>query len=150
MAEPGGGSGDKKADQPAPPTLDVAFLQAALRGATDAQSAASTPNTGPAAAGATPAAPSEPLAPAAAKISLPLFPQAPQDEFEKAKSEIAAWITANPLVQLVMTGMRKDEHIMEFTVGPSSAPFQVIFNENWRPMVRACATCHSLSHGPGR
>lgn len=133
--EPSGGSGDKKPEQPTASTLDVAFLQAALKGAASNSEATSAPNTTtPAAALATP---SEPLIPAAAKITLPLFPAAPQDDFEKAKSDIAAWITANPTIQLVMTGLRKDEHIMDFTVGPTNAAFQVIFNENWRPMVRS-------------
>lgn len=138
-----GGSGEKKEAQS--PVLDVAHLQAALRGAQDAQSSASSTNSTPAVAPAALAAPSEPQVPAAAKISLPVVAQEPVDDFEQAKNDIAAWIRTNPAVQLAMTGLRKDEHIMEFTVGPSNSAFQVIFNENWRPMVRVLFPSLSLS-----
>lgn len=77
--------------------------------------------------------------PTISSVNIPTTPQA-ITPLDKLKSDLQSWINSHPAALLAIINVKAEEFSMEFTIGPQHVPFQVIFNDSWKPMVSISKT----------
>jgi hypothetical protein len=80
----------------------------------------------------------KPQLPAAtpAAVPTPAPKNAQLSPLEYAKDTIQTWQSFNRHVNLKLVSVQDTQFLMDFTVGPLNSAFQVLFTDQWRPMVR--------------
>ncbi len=68
-------------------------------------------------------------------VPAPVVKNASLSPLEYAKDTIQTWQSFNRHVNLKLGAVQETEFLMNFTVGPTNAAFQVLFTDQWRPMV---------------
>jgi len=65
----------------------------------------------------------------------PTAKNTPLSPLEYAKDTIQTWQSFNRHVNLKLVSVQDTQFLMDFTVGPANSAFQVLFTDQWRPMI---------------